>query len=135
MFLFLGIELVRKLASRKFCEERKEKGCLTDGDTPLQLRKWLTVYNKDIMFVNEKSTGKVIYFYGQSLVGTAEMENTYQKYKTDFCKNYLLFHKSSARYMFELDRDNGRQLGDSSRSEITEQDIVNADNCTDHNYN
>ena len=81
------------------------------------------------MFVNERSTGKVIYFYGQSLVGSDEMENTYQRYKADFCQKYLLFHKSSARYMYEMDRDNGRHLGDSSRNEITEQDM-NADNCT-----
>ena len=130
MFLFVGIELARKLARRNFCEEKREANCLIDGDTPIQLRKWLSLYDRDIMFVNERSTGKVIYFYGQPLVGSDEMENTYQRYKTDFCQKYLLFRKSSARYMYEMDRDNGRHLGDSSRNEITEQDIMNADNYT-----
>ena len=130
MFIFVGVELVKRVSSRNFCEEKLEENCLYDGDSPIVIRKWISIYIDEIHFVNEKHTGNFVYFYGPGLVGTSEMENMYKKYKTDFCKKHLLFHKSRPSYIYEMNRDNGIQLRDSSRSQITEQDIRNADNCT-----
>ena len=67
MFLIIGIELARRVANRKFCEDLKlwENDCLHDGNGGHQFRRWIDIYT-DFVFVDEKASNKMIFYYGKN---------------------------------------------------------------------
>ena len=136
MFVFVGMELVRRIASRNFCVDKYEETCLHDGLGWQRLREWISPFSKETRFVNDQS--KMIFFFDNTkedphynISANAKMEDLYEKYKKDFCKKHLLFHKASVIYIYEMNKENGLQLGDHRRVETVEE-IMKADNCLRH---
>ena len=151
MFLFLGIKVVRRIAKRNFCDvsseegirnslansvnhgigrgvPKAEEGCLRDGNVPQELRKWIARYD-DIIFFDEREINVMIYFYGHWPV----LEGKFSKYKTPkFCSQYVLYHKASVTDIYEMNRSNGFLLNDTSRSNISEQEIMNSKTCRNY---
>lgn len=133
MFLFIGMDLAQRITKRHMCEDKKENLCLDNGNAVLQLRKWISIYN-DIIRVDEKPSGKMIHFYSRGKLGKTTMQSFYRRYKQDFCKKYLLFHKANSIYMYELNRDNSLNFNYSSNIELSQQEVQNIYNCRINNF-
>ena len=127
MFLFVGIEIVRRITRGNFCDARQSEGCLRSKFPWKNLREWIQLSSNSTRVVHDNS--KMIYFYSGPTSAKVRMETLYKKYKKDFCKKYILFHKASARYIYEMNKENGLQLGDFIRSKIAEENLMNANSC------
>ena len=127
MFLIIGIELAKRVANRAFCVDHKkqENNCLIDGNGGHKFRRWIDIY-KDYIFVDEKANKKMIWYFKAS-----KNHSEYKKYMTPmFCEKFLLYHKANPSEMYRWTQYNSLLLNDNILANISEYDIVNADNCS-----
>ena len=125
MFLFIGIELTRRVVRRNFCDVQSEKHCLQDGNAGHKFRKWIEIY-EDFVLVDERANKKMIFYYKHF-----QNQSEYRQFITgDFCEKYLLYHKASASVIYRMNQQNGLLLHDSSRKSISEVDIDGAEKCS-----
>ena len=133
MFLFIGTELARRIAESKMCDTERSEHCFENGNAVRRLNKWLSVYS-DIVAVNERETGNMVYYTARRSGGMARMKEMYSYYKKDFCKKYILFHKATPMNMYELNKNNELLLNDTSRWKVSEEDIKKIQSCRVNNY-
>ena len=129
MFLFIGIELARRVARRNFCEDLENwvEHCLYNGNGGHMFRYWIDMYN-DFIFVDERANDKMIFYYREF-----NNQSEYRKYITgNFCEKYLLYHKASASDIYRMNQQNGILLHDSSRTNISELDVNRGDQCAEY---
>ena len=134
MFLFVGIDLVKRIVSRPVCDSQIAKVCFEEEKNAVRwIRKRFSVYH-DVVRVDESKTGKMIHFYARGLEGQRQMKNNYAKYKDNFCATNLLFHKATPEYMVEFDKSNVQQGNDTAKRQLSDKEIQTMYNCTVHNF-
>ena len=133
MFLFVGIELARRIAKRNMCDIERSEHCLQNGNAVVELKKWISIYS-DVVRVDERKSHKMVHFYARKSWGQAQMKEMYTWHKHDFCKHYLLFHKATPVYMYELNKNNELLQNDTSRWKVSEHEIETIYNCNVNNY-
>ena len=134
MFVFVGMELVRRIVRGRLCVDDNIKNCSPDGLAWQRLREWILPFNNETKIVHDNS--KFIFFFDRKkenpksrFNAEAKMKALYRKNRKSFCKNYLLFHKASVKYIYQMNKENAFELGELKRVETTEEDMMKADKC------
>ena len=134
MFVFVGMELVQRIARGHFCVDQNETNCLHDGMGWQKLRDWISPFSNETRFVNDNS--KIIFFWDNqkenpnyNVSASARMRDIYNKHGKSFCKKYLLFHKASAKYIYQMNKENALDLGDYRRVDYVDEEMMKADDC------
>ena len=133
MFLFMGIEIAKRIAKKKMCREERTEACLENGNAVKNLPKWMSGYS-DAVIIDEAKSGKMVYYTTRGKGGRLRMKEMYSYIKHDFCKNYILFHKASPQHMYELNKNNEILLNDASRWKVSDREIENLRHCEVDNY-
>ena len=129
MYMFIGVDLARRLAKRNFCDEKKEANCLKDGHPGTRVKQWISIYN-DFVMVNERKTNNTIFFYKED---SLQKRRQYEHLKTrDFCLRHIVYHKATASDIYDMHRNNSLMLGDRFRGELYKHEMIQAANCTQH---
>ena len=127
MFLFIGMELVRKIITGKYCEGEFRDNCLRSEYPWRNARSWISLSSNNTKVVHDNS--KMIYFYSGNSSGKREMMKLYRRYGRHFCKKYLLFHKADARHIYEMNKENAQDRNDSARVKMVHESLSKAISC------
>ena len=134
MFVFVGMEIVRRIVKGHLCVDQNIKNCSQDGLAWQKLREWISPFSNETRFENDNS--QMIFFYDSQkdhpdfkVNASVRMRNLYDKYGKSFCKKYLLFHKASVKYIYEMNKENAFELGDQRRMEAVEEEMRKANDC------
>ena len=133
MFLFVGIDLAKRIVSRPMCDSQITNKCLKDGNAVRRLREWVSIY-RDLARVDEKKSGKMIHYNARGVKGQIQMLDKYAHYKENFCEKHLLFHKATPEYMVELEKSNTFQGNNTAKQQLSDEEIKTMYNCTVHNF-
>ena len=127
MFLFVGMELVRRIVRGNVCDGQLRDTCLKSVYPWQNVRHWIHLSSNNTKVVHDNS--KMIYFYSGTSSGKETMKRLYHRYKHEFCKKYILFHKASPKYIYQMNKANGQLLGDLERSRIADESSRKAKSC------
>ena len=130
VYLFFGIELAKRIVNQTHCSVKSVKGCLADGKHPgTAINNWVRTHMKEnYVLVNEFKSGKFVYFY---LENSLKKKQNLQSLRTEnFCQKYILYHKASAKDIYEMHRNNSALSINDVMQAIPQSEIENAEKCS-----
>ena len=118
---------MRRIVRGNVCDGQFRESCLHSVRPWHNVRHWIHLSSNNTKVVHDNS--KMIYFYSGTSNGKGRMESLYHRYKHQFCKTYILFHKASPRYIYQMNTANGQLLCDFERSRIADETSQRAISC------